>query len=113
MQYDLTQIDSMERRILTYMDSEVTTIEVKSGRNEKAKSLTTLFTRTRTERRAIKIAEGNVFTDVNGVEHCPLFGPCFFKRSKDVPPIPLDDMDNLRHAFDGVLSKNGETPPDP
>ncbi len=54
-----------------------------------------------------------MFTDIDGVEHYPLFGPCFFKRSEDVPPIPLDDMDDLRCAFEEVLSKDGETPPDP
>ena len=52
----------------------------------------------------MKIADGNIFTDVNGVEHYPLFGPCFFKRSDDVFMDPLDDMDELKEAFDEMLS---------
>ena len=102
---------TLEVDFIANMDGEITAIEVKSGRNKRAKSLTTLFSRTRTVRRVMKIAEGNVFTDVNGVEHYPLFGPCFFKRSDNIPPDPLDDMDDLRHAFDDVLSNNGETMP--
>lgn len=95
---------TLEVDFVANIDGEVTAIEVKSGRNKKAKSLATLFNRTRTVRRAMKIADGNIFTDVNGVEHYPLFGPCFFKRSDDVFMDPLDDMDELKEAFDEMLS---------
>lgn len=96
---------TLEVDFVANMGGEVTAIEVKSGRDKRAKSLSTLFNRNRTVRRAMKIADGNVFTDVNGVEHYPLFGPCFFKRSDDVFMDPLDDMEDLQDAFDVVLSE--------
>ena len=77
----------------------ITAMEVKSGKNKKSKSLRTIYTTTRTVSRAIKLSEGNVFTDENGVEHYPLFGICFFPDSSESNLNPVDYMDSLKERF--------------
>ena len=71
---------------------------------KKSKSLHELFTKTRTIKRAIKLAEGNVFRDENGVEHYPLFGPCFFKGSDISDLEPMDSIDLLNQRFKEILT---------
>lgn len=71
----------------------VNAIEVKSGTNKRAKSLTTL-TSERKNIRGIKISDTNIFTDENGIDNYPLFAPCFFEvaDSSIEPPNYIDDM---------------------
>lgn len=99
---------TLEVDFVANIDGDVTAIEVKSGRNTRAKSLYTLFVREHTVKRAMKLSDGNVFIDRNGIENYPLFGPCFFKRSDDVFMEPLEDMDDLKAAFEAVTRSERE-----
>lgn len=91
---------TLEVDFILNIGGTVTAMEVKSGRNKKAKSLSTLFTKNRTVARAIKVSDGNVFMDENGIENLPLFGPCFIGRSDEYLVPPVDDMDGLIQRFD-------------
>ncbi len=65
-------------------------LEVKSGRNKKSKSLSTLLGEKKRNRRGLKLTEGNVFVDEKGVVHLPLYGACFLKENEVTEIGPLD-----------------------
>ncbi len=96
---------TMEIDFIIYMGSDVTAVEVKSGRNKRAKSLRTLFSSNRNVRRAIKICDGNIGVDSDGVEHYPLFGPCFFP-GPTVPDIGAPgDATDINEMISEEMSK--------
>ena len=95
---------TLEVDFIVNFDGDITAIEIKSGKKKKSKSLHELFSNTRTVKRAIKLAEGNVFRDENGVEHYPLFGPCFFKGSDISDLEPMDSIDLLNQRFKEILT---------
>ena len=74
-------------------------IEVKSGRNKRAKSMSTLMKEKDRKRIGYKIMDSNVETDELGVVHLPLYAPCFFKENtvSDIPEPPSADELNERY----------------
>ena len=105
---------SLEVDFTINMGGKVVVIEVKSGRDKRAKSLNTLV-KERSVDRAIKISDGNVFMDENGIENYPLFGPCFFAKSDSFDDFEEPDLEELLKMTEEVLrsmddeKKNGET----
>ncbi|MBR4203768.1 MAG: ATP-binding protein, partial [Candidatus Methanomethylophilaceae archaeon] len=81
---------TLEIDFLINTDGIINLIEVKSGRNKKSKSLSTLLTEKDRKRAGIKIAEGNIYIDEKGVIHLPLYGACFIKESTVAEIGPLD-----------------------
>ena len=73
-------------------------IEVKSGKTKQSKSLLKLKEKDYGVSKFIKVCEGNIEYDVNGVLHLPLFAPCFF----DVPDANISDeidyIDSLNNS---------------
>ena len=65
-------------------------LDVKSGRNKRSKSLTTLLAEKDRGRRGLKLAEGNVSVDKKGVVHLPLYGACFLRENGVAEIGPLD-----------------------
>ncbi len=65
-------------------------MEVKSGRNKRAKSLRTMMQDKDRNRIGYKVMDSNIGTDENGIIHLPLYAPCFFEdcqiRSLPLPP---------------------------
>lgn len=62
-------------------------MEVKSGRDRRAKSLTTLMAERDRKRIGCKIMDSNIEVDGKGIIHYPLYAPCFFGEVM-VPDIP-------------------------
>lgn len=87
---------TLEIEFVINLQGSITAMEVKSGKKKKSKSLKMVFTTTHTVGRAIKLSEGNVFKDENGVEHYPLFGVCFFPDASYSDLGPIDYMDDLK-----------------
>lgn len=92
---------TLEVDFVVSIEGDVSAIEVKSGRDKRAKSLRTL-SKSRSVSRAIKISDGNVFVDENGIENYPLFGPSFFPRSDEQSFEPMDDIGDLNERFDSI-----------
>ncbi len=89
----------------------IVALETKSGRNKRAKSLRTLFTVEKRVARGIKLSEGNIFTDVNGIENYPLFAPCFLEDPADIlKEIGFLDAGSSKERFDEILrpERNGD-----
>ena len=99
LRYYSKRNSTLEVDFVENIRGEVTAIEVKSGRKKKSKSLNELYSRSRTVRRAIKLAEGNIFRDENGVEHYPLFAPCFLEPSAESDLQPTDGVDELNRRM--------------
>ena len=56
------------------IDGQATAIEVKSGNNKLAKSLTSIIENYKTVTRYVMLENGNkIYVDDKGVEHYPLF----------------------------------------
>ena len=50
-----------------------------------------------------EIAEGNIFRDENGVEHYPLFTPCFLEPSAESDLQPTDELNRrMRELSDSL-----------
>ena len=95
---------TLEVDFIINCEDGVVALETKSGRNKRAKSLRRLFAVEKKVARGIKLSEGNVFTDDNGIENYPLFAPCFFDDSADVlKEIGFQDIGPLKERFDEVL----------
>ncbi|MFT0898775.1 ATP-binding protein [Candidatus Methanoprimaticola sp. MG2] len=92
---------TLEVDFVISIGGKVSAIEVKSGRDKRAKSLRSL-SRTRSVSRLIKVSDGNVFVDENGIENYPLFGPSFFPRSDGSDIEEMGSMDDLNARFDEV-----------
>lgn len=90
---------TLEVDFIINMNGIVTAVESKSGRRRRSKSLQTIYTKTRTLRRAIKLGEGNIFIDENGVEHYPLFAPCFFENASKIDLEPPNYLEELKDRF--------------
>ncbi len=96
------QNSTLEVDFVINIGGDVVVMEVKSGQDKRSKSLTTLM-KNHTVKRAMKICDGNVFIDDNGVEHYPLFGPCFFEEPSTSDEFePLDD-EILKSRFVEIL----------
>ncbi len=82
------------------IESEGTPIlmEVKSGRNKRAKSMITLMSEKSRKRRGCKIMDSNIEVDEHGIIHLPLYAPCFFKEVtvSEIPEPPSADELNRR-----------------
>lgn len=96
---------TLEIDFILSIHGEVYGIEVKSGRDKRAKSLKSAYVEQHMFKHAMKISDGNIFTDENGIENLPLFGPCFMERSFGEVPAPRGMDDELRAAFESVLNE--------
>ena len=71
-------------------------IEVKSGRNRKAKSLSTLMSEKDRTHRGYRIMDSNIETDDRGIIRLPLYAPCFFEEARvsNIPEPPSAEEAN-------------------
>lgn len=81
---------SLEIDFVTESKGTPMLIEVKSGKNKKAKSLSTLMSEKDRKREGYKVMDSNVEIDERGIIHLPLYAPCFFEevRVSDIPEPP-------------------------
>ncbi len=81
---------SLEIDFVTEFKGTPMLIEVKSGRNKKAKSLSTLMEEKDRKREGYKIMDSNIEIDERGIVHLPLYAPCFFEEVKvsNIPAPP-------------------------
>lgn len=76
----------------------ITAIEVKSGLNKRSKSLKSLK-ESRKDVKAIKIMDGNILCDENGIMHYPLFAAAFMMPVEiKLSPVDIDEL--IRHYDD-------------
>ena len=74
-------------------------MEVKSGRNKRAKSLRTMMQEKDRNRVGYKVMDSNIGTDENGVTHLPLYAPCFFEGCQ-IKSLPLpSSSEEVNKAF--------------
>lgn len=93
--YYLSKADStLEIDFLAVVNGQLSAIEVKSGKNKKSKSLTTITSDRYGVPVGIKISESNVFTDEKGILHLPLFAASFFAEEGEGIEIPSADIDS-------------------
>ena len=90
---------TLEIDFVTESEGTPLLIEVKSGRNKRAKSMSTLMREKDRKRKGYKIMGSNIETDDLGIVHLPLYAPCFFKEVKtsDIPEPPSADDLNERY----------------
>ncbi len=81
---------SLEIDFVTEFKGVPMLIEVKSGKNKKAKSLSTLMSEKDRKREGYKVMDSNIEADEKGVVHLPLYAPCFFEevRISNIPEPP-------------------------
>ncbi len=80
-------------------------MEVKSGKNKRAKSLLALMGEKGRRRIGCKIMDSNVDRDENGIIHLPLYAPCFFEDNSvpDISEPPPADEVNARFLGGGTV----------
>ncbi len=93
----------MELDFVTNMGSDVTVIEVKSGKDREAPSLNKTIDDARFQRRII-LERSNVHVDERGIEHYPLFAAAFLRCTVD------DDLESL---FAGLVGSDGSAMSEP
>ena len=76
-------------------------VEVKSGRNTKAKSLHQIYSVEKKVGRAVKLSEDNVFRDLNGIENYPLYALSFFPEALG-PMTDGADIGEMTGMIDSV-----------
>lgn len=89
---------TLEIDFVTEFEGTPILMEVKSGRNKRAKSLSTLMKEKDRKRKGYKVMDSNVETDDQGIVHLPLYAPCFFKdvMTSDIPEPPsADDLNEM------------------
>ena len=91
--------DSMEIDFITVMGPNVGAIEVKSGNNKQSKSLKSLKAKYKVAR-LIKLEEGNIHVDVDGVEHYPLFTCGFLESLFPEPRVDISLSDGFCRDFE-------------
>lgn len=90
---------TLEVDFVINVGGRVWAIEVKSGKDKRAKSLSTLF-KDHAVSRCIKISDGNIFTDENGIDSLPLFGACLLPEADSLDSVEPIDVDELQRQFD-------------
>ena len=98
--YYYSKTDStLEIDFVTESEGTPLLIEVKSGRNKRAKSMSVLMNEKNRKRRGIKIMNSNIDIDDQGVIHLPLYAPCFFRKVavSDIPKPP--SAEELNQTF--------------
>ncbi len=77
-------------------------LDVKSGRNKRAKSLSTLMKEKERKRKGFKIMDSNIEVDEQEIVHLPLYAPCFFEEVKvsNIPEPPSAEKLNERFLHD-------------
>ena len=96
---------TLEIDFVTESEGTPLLIEVKSGRNKRAKSLSVLMNEKDRKRKGIKIMDSNITIDDQGVVHLPLYAACFFKdvAVSDIPEPPAADELNRIYREKGNL----------
>lgn len=91
--------DRIEVDFIVNIGADLAAVEVKSGSNRRSSSLRKLMSDQRYSMysfdRFIKLEEGNIFTDENGVEHYPLFAAAFADSMGNAPGIELEGYSDL------------------
>lgn len=78
-------------------------IEVKSGQNKRAKSLRTMMSQRVGNRAGIKVMNGNIMIEENGIVHLPLYAMSLIDE-KDVGNIPpAEDAEIVNRMFDEYM----------
>ena len=87
--------DRIEIDFLVVLGDDLAAVEVKSGKNRRSGSMKKLRTDPRYTvypvKRFIKLENGNIRVDENGVEHYPIFAAAFMDAmyaKQEVPPLP-------------------------
>lgn len=87
--------DRIEIDFLVVLGDDLAAVEVKSGKNRRSGSMKKLRTDPRYTvypvKRFIKLENGNIRVDENGVEHYPIFAAAFMDAMyarQEVPPLP-------------------------
>ena len=89
----------------------VNLLEVKSGRNKKSKSLSTLMAEKDRNRVGIKLTEGDILTDGKGIVHLPLYAACFLEENTVAEIGPLDPSSvNARFKELGEMTEKDKKP---
>lgn len=86
--------------LITKFEGIPALIEVKSGRNRKAKSLSTLMSEKDRTHRGYRIMDSNIETDGQGIIRLPLYAPCFFEevRVSNIPEPPsAEEVNEVFH----------------
>ena len=96
---------TLEIDFILSIHGEIMGVEVKSGRDKRSKSLKEAYLEQHMFKHAVKLSEGNVFTDENGIQNLPLFAPCFMRMTCKEDSLPVRDDGELMAAFDAVLGK--------
>ena len=89
---------TLEIDFVTEFEGTPILMEVKSGRNKRAKSLSTLMKEKDRKRKGYKVMDSNIETDDLGIVHLPLYAPCFFKdvTTPGIPEPPsTDDLNEM------------------
>ena len=91
--------DRIEVDFIVNIGADLAAVEIKSGSNRRSSSLRKLMSDQRYSMyrfdRFIKLEEGNIFTDENGVEHYPLFAAAFADSMGNAPRIELEGYSDL------------------
>ena len=98
--YHYSKPDStLEIDFVTEFEGMPILLDVKSSRNKRAKSLSTLMKEKERKRKGFKIMDSNIEVDEQGIIHLPLYAPRFFKEVKvsNIPEPP--SAENLNERF--------------
>lgn len=93
--YFATKDGRLEIDFITFDGKDVVATEVKSGRKKRSRSLLKMKNPDYGVGKLVKIAEGNVEYDTDGVLHLPLFGVCFLDPPKLPEMEPLDFIEEF------------------
>ena len=93
---------TLEIDFVTEFEGMPILLDVKSGRNKRAKSLSTLMKEKERKRKGFKIMDSNIEVDEQGIIHLPLYAPCFFKEVKvsNIPEPPSAEKLNEKFLHD-------------
>lgn len=100
---------TLEINFVVDMKGKVALIEVKSGQNKRAKSLKTMMSERRSDRIGLKVIEGNVLHEDNGIVHIPLYAMSMIEPKKVDNIPPATDADEINARFDEYMNHRHET----
>lgn len=95
---------TLEIDFLARMNGKVGLIEVKSGRNKRAKSLSTMLKERNRNRIGIKIMDSNIEEDETGALHLPIYAASFMEPLEITAFPPAEDPGEMDRRF---LEMNG------
>ena len=106
LRYYQKRDSTLEIDFVIGMKGITTLIDVKSGRNKRAKSLSTLMSEKNRARKGYKIMDCNVDTEPNGIIHLPLYAASFLEDREEYTIPPTDDADEINRKYREYLDSN-------